>query len=457
MPMPTSPRARLGGFRAELHACFTRRADALLELGDALLCAQAFSALPHLSLEPVCRRGWGSVDDALASGRVDTERLRDLLAGCLPAADPLVFAVDVTTWPRCDAECSPERGDSYHPRGIRPASRSSPAGPTNGSPSSALTATPGPPRWMPCGCTRWRTPTRPPQPRSARCSGAWAPTGRCPCSCSTPATTPPSCLWSWPTLAWRCWRGGAQTAALRRPTATPARGDRAAAPPRRQVQLRRPGHLADPDRHPGLSGRPGRHRDRGRLGGAASQAAAPSRPRQPRSPADRARHHRARPVERVPARTRPPKVLWLWWAGCGELDLDLAWRASSRRFDLEHTAWPAPSPPISGCRGSGPDPSRACHPTGCAAGFRGCCARSARRRLRQTPSDAPQAGPRAEPPGPPPATRRSRSPPRSQGRSRPRPPRPPDRPSPPSTPAHLGRRPAQRAHRVKSQAKSLRQ
>ena len=33
----------------------------------------------------------------------------------LPDADPLVFAVDVTTWPRCDAECSPERGYYYHP------------------------------------------------------------------------------------------------------------------------------------------------------------------------------------------------------------------------------------------------------------------------------------------------------------------------------------------------------
>ena len=26
-----------------------------------------------------------------------------------------MFAVDVTTWPRCDAECSPERGYYYHP------------------------------------------------------------------------------------------------------------------------------------------------------------------------------------------------------------------------------------------------------------------------------------------------------------------------------------------------------
>jgi hypothetical protein len=57
-------------------------------------------------------------------------------------------------------------------------------------------------------------------------------------------------------------------------------------------------------------------------------------------------------VERVPARTRPPKVLWLWWAGLGELDLDLAWRAYIRRFDLEHTVrfaeqtlgWTTPRP-----------------------------------------------------------------------------------------------------------------
>jgi hypothetical protein len=115
MPMPTSPLALLGAFRDQLHACFPRRADALFELGDALLCAEAVPSLPHLSLEPVHRRGWGSVYAALARGRIDEDRLRDLLVGCLPDADPLVFAVDVTTWPRCDAECSPERGYYYHP------------------------------------------------------------------------------------------------------------------------------------------------------------------------------------------------------------------------------------------------------------------------------------------------------------------------------------------------------
>ena len=43
-------------------------------------------------------------------------------------------------------------------------------------------------------------------------------------------------------------------------------------------------------------------------------------------------------VERLPRgeRRRKPKVLWLWWTGEGEPDLDLLWKAYSRRFDVEH-------------------------------------------------------------------------------------------------------------------------
>jgi hypothetical protein len=107
--------ARLLAFRAELYACLARRADALLELGDALLCAESIGSLPHLSLEPTHRRGWGSTYAALASGRIDAERLRDLPAGHPLAGGQPIYAVDVTTWPRCDAECSPERGLYYHP------------------------------------------------------------------------------------------------------------------------------------------------------------------------------------------------------------------------------------------------------------------------------------------------------------------------------------------------------
>jgi hypothetical protein len=44
-------------------------------------------------------------------------------------------------------------------------------------------------------------------------------------------------------------------------------------------------------------------------------------------------------VGRLPRPTRTPRALWLWWhAPEGHpLDLDFLWRASVRRFDLEHT------------------------------------------------------------------------------------------------------------------------
>lgn len=43
-------------------------------------------------------------------------------------------------------------------------------------------------------------------------------------------------------------------------------------------------------------------------------------------------------VERLPSgeRRRVPRVLWLWWHGEGEPDLDLLWRAYCRRFSIEH-------------------------------------------------------------------------------------------------------------------------
>jgi hypothetical protein len=46
-----------------------RRCD--VRVGRALWCAQTpLPSLPHLSLEPVCRRGWGSVYAALSHGEV---------------------------------------------------------------------------------------------------------------------------------------------------------------------------------------------------------------------------------------------------------------------------------------------------------------------------------------------------------------------------------------------------
>jgi hypothetical protein len=70
----------------------------------------------HLSLQPSHRRGWGSLYNALSRGRIDPEAIRALLAHHpLAGAEASVYAVDVSVWDRCDAECSPERGFYYHP------------------------------------------------------------------------------------------------------------------------------------------------------------------------------------------------------------------------------------------------------------------------------------------------------------------------------------------------------
>src|SRR5512132_158913 len=390
MPMPTFPLARLGGFRSELHACFTRRADALFELGDALLCAPAIPSLPHLSLEPVHQRGWGSVYAALARGRIDTEQLRDLLVRFLPDADPLVFAVDVTTWPRCDAECSPERGYYYHP------SRHS-----AGQPIIAGWAF----QWITqLGFERdsWTAPV------DARRLHPLDDTDH---TAAVQVRTLLERLPAGGSVPWFVFDGGYDSAQLSL--------DLADAQAAVLVRLRsdRCFYADPPPRPPGSTGRPRRHGAKfafadpttwptptatlgcqdDQYGTVTVQAWTGLHPKQQRHPG----HGTGGPrpivrgtilrvqVERVPAKTRPPKVLWLWWAGPGSCDLDLAWRAYVRRFDLEHTirfckqtlgwttprprhpaqadrwtwlptpscAWPARPPTTSGCRGRCRDPA----------------------------------------------------------------------------------------------------
>jgi DDE superfamily endonuclease len=111
----TAGLGRLQGFRGELYRCLGRRRDALFELVDALLAAEAMPSLPHLSLLPTHRRGWGSLYAALAAGEVDAERLAKLLVAHRDGDGAPVFAVDASTWARCDAECSPGRGFYYSP------------------------------------------------------------------------------------------------------------------------------------------------------------------------------------------------------------------------------------------------------------------------------------------------------------------------------------------------------
>jgi hypothetical protein len=355
MPMPSSPLARLGAFRTELRACCTRRGDALFELGDALLSADSFLSLPHLSLEPVCRRGWGSVYAALARGEVDAERLRDLLAGCLPDADPPVFAVDVTTWPRCDAECSPSRGYYYHP------SRHS-----AGQPIIAGWAF----QWV-CQLSfdrdSWTAPVdaRRLHPLDDTDQTAAAQVrallGRLPASRAVPLFVFDAGYDSAQLTLDLADAGVAVLVRLRADRCFYA--DPPSPPPGKTGRPRRHGakfNCADPTTWPAPTAT--LHTSHDQYGAVTVDAWSGLHPKQQRHPGHGSRGPRPIvrgtiirvQVERVPAKTRPPKVLWLWWAGPEglQLDLDLAWRAYIRRFDLEHTirfckqtlGWTTPRP-----------------------------------------------------------------------------------------------------------------
>jgi hypothetical protein len=107
--MDTPHLASLVSFRAAAYDAFGRRRDALFELCDSLLATGPISSLPVLSVQPVHQRRWGSLYEALAVGQVSGRSLEQLLANHPLAGGEPIYAVDVSVWPRGDAETSPER------------------------------------------------------------------------------------------------------------------------------------------------------------------------------------------------------------------------------------------------------------------------------------------------------------------------------------------------------------
>jgi hypothetical protein len=102
--------AELSRFRTAFYGCLSARADAFFELTDALLCADGPARTPvELSLTAEHRRGYGSLYGALNRGRLDVDRLRDLLVSLpLPRfGGRIVLTVDVSPWLRSDAACAP--------------------------------------------------------------------------------------------------------------------------------------------------------------------------------------------------------------------------------------------------------------------------------------------------------------------------------------------------------------
>jgi hypothetical protein len=105
-------RGDLARFREEFYGCLTARADAQFELTDALLCTDGpVRSLVELSLAPEHRRGHGALYDGLNHGSIEIARLRRCLTGMpLPrVGDRIVLAADVSPWLRPDAETSAQR------------------------------------------------------------------------------------------------------------------------------------------------------------------------------------------------------------------------------------------------------------------------------------------------------------------------------------------------------------
>lgn len=109
----TSASRELSALRREFYRCLLKRADAMFELTDAVLCVDGpVRSVAELSLTGEHRRGHGSGYAALAQGRMDVDRFRAALTSVsLPRAGDgrLVLAVDVTCWLRPEAHTCPQR------------------------------------------------------------------------------------------------------------------------------------------------------------------------------------------------------------------------------------------------------------------------------------------------------------------------------------------------------------
>jgi hypothetical protein len=349
-----APLAQLRDFRSALHACFGRRADALFEVADALLASAPPASLPHLSLAPGHRRGWGSVYAAVAEGRIDAEGLRGAFAARPLAGGAAVYAVDVSVWPRCDAEASPARGYYYHP------SRHS-----AGQPIVAGWAY----QWLAqLGFERdsWTAPRDVRRVRPGEDANVVAVeqvagvAGRLPAGGPAPlfvfdagydsarvtlglAGSPASVLVR--LRSGRCFYADPP------PAAPSPKGGR----PRvhgAKFACANPATWPPPTaEHCGEDGQYGAVRVRAWGGLHPKQQAHPGRGTRKPRPVVRGTLVLVE-VARLPRQTRAPRALWLWWAGPGAPDLDALWRAYVRRFDLEHTlrfckqalGWTTPRP-----------------------------------------------------------------------------------------------------------------
>jgi hypothetical protein len=332
----------LRAFRDSFYRCLDRRADALFELTDAILTAGSVPSPVHLSLATVHRRGWGSLYAALGRGRMDEAGLRGLLSrhplGDRDPGAPPIYAVDVSVWPRCDAETSPERGYYYHP------SRHSAGRPIVAGWAYQLVVQLGFERdsWVAPVDARRVRPTQDTDEVAAEQVRVLV--ERLP----EPEALPIFVFDAGydPVKLQRALEGCTARILVRLHSNRVFYAAPEEVEPKPVGRPRRHGKrfdLKDPASWPGPTRE---HRcDSADYGSVRVRAWSGLHPKTRRI-GERYGCKRA-PVVRgtvvlvevgkLPRQTRKPKKLWLWWSGESEANLDLIWRAYCRRFDLEHT------------------------------------------------------------------------------------------------------------------------
>jgi hypothetical protein len=328
-------------FRAQVYQRLAARRDALFELLDAATVAGLVPSLAHLSLPAVHRRGWGSLYDALAAGRVDAAALRELVARYPLDDGQPIYALDTSVWPRTDAETSPSRGHYFS------SSRQSAGQPIVTGWSYAWLAQ------LSFTHDSWTAPLDVQRVLAGGDAHAVAAAQIWELLEHRPADGPvPLCVFD----------AGYDPEALARELAE-LDGERVAV----LVRLRSDRcFYADPLPHVGPRiGRPRRHghkfvcqdertwwaptrkhcEEHAQYGRVQVRAWARVHAKPHNHPAKGSYRPKAIvrgtlvlvEVERLPRQTRLPKRLWLWWRGPGQPDLAVLWRAYVHRFDPEHT------------------------------------------------------------------------------------------------------------------------
>lgn len=109
-------------FREELYQTFNKRADALMDLADAISSYPEAQSVVEYSLAPCYRRSYSTISKALNEMQVDKMALPRLISRYLPKSDKrnfMLLGTDVTPQPRPYAETLVDRGMVYEPTNIK--------------------------------------------------------------------------------------------------------------------------------------------------------------------------------------------------------------------------------------------------------------------------------------------------------------------------------------------------